>query len=1259
MASSRASTSSTTSSASFRRPSPYDVFINFRGSDTRTNFVSLLYKALIKDGINAYRDSEELWEGEEICPSLLRAIRGSSISIPVFSKHYADSKYCLLKLAEIWECHLSEGQTILPVFIDVEPRDVRHQTGSFEGPCEERQRKYESDDVKSWKSALKEVGNLKGWPLKGDATIEDQSNLVEIIVQRVLRELSSTPLDECKYPVGINSSIDTLLSLLDIGSNGVHFVAICGMGGLGKTTIAKAVYNRIFRSFDGSSFLTDVREETSQGNKGLVSLQNQLLKDILKRDHYVSIASKGSKLIEKLLHGKKVLLILDNVDDYVQLDVLAGGINWFGQGSRVIITTRDDECLNAHKVDKDIQIYYPEGLDFGNSLQLLSLHAFSKNEPPEKFKQLSHEIVRHADGLPLTLEVLGYFLFGKDKEEWKDALEGLKDILDNKVTGMSIRSYDEKVFEKLMISYNKLSDHAKTIFLDVACHFTGWIVEEAISIWEACELRARLAIKELTQKHLLKIEMMKLRMHDQLRYLGRRIVSKDSYGDPTKRTRLWSHDEIMKVLKKGTGTQMVEGILLEEHLDDLSFEDFSKMPNLRFLQLAKRHNNNINGDFSRLPSQLRWFRWCFCPLKILPTNFFHEELVHLDLSRSGIKLAWNDVPQNKDKRFKKLKVLILETCYDLSESPDFFSWFPCLQRLDLTECTLLKLPDSICQMVSLKILILSNCMSLNKLPTSIGDLKHLVKLSVRRTKIEGLPDGVGQLEKLETLDVSRCSKLVRLPISMGRMRSLLPFDLSDTMVVKLPDDFSKLSSLEVLRMGMDEPDDQTDYKRLQPLLISMSGFAFQVLYLEGYMNLESLRELPSTLTRLEVKNCISLQIISDLSHLAMLEELSLYDCKSLVRLPCLSNLKRLKELLLYGCESLVRLPNLSKLKGLRKLSITDCDNLEEIHGLEGTESLEELIVQGCHKLRKLPDMSNLERLRLLDISHCENLEKIHGLEGTESLEELRAEGCNKLRELLNLSNLKRLVELHIDCENLEKVHGLEGTNSLEMLVLQSCHKLRELPDLSNLKKLMVLDISNCENIEEIHCIDGIESLEQLKVEGCQKLTELPDISNLKRLKRIESNNCVNLEKIHGLEGAESLEELTALNCYKLTETRRKIHGHGRLVDNVGEGGQGSNSIAAADNDVIYNQGSPILCVVFALKSGKQVKFVVGELLSITLEINAFIRWGVKRAYFEYSIRIEDIEFTKRDIIYMDHFKGFDWFGFPLESKVAIEELRQG
>ncbi|XP_042476770.1 uncharacterized protein LOC122058241 [Macadamia integrifolia] len=325
------------------------------------------------------------------------------------------------------------------------------------------------------------------------------------------------------------------------------------------------------------------------------------------------------------------------------------------------------------------------------------------------------------------------------------------------------------------------------------------------------------------------------------------------------------------------------------------------------------------------------------------------------------------------------------------------------------------------------------------------------------------------------------------------------------------------------------------------------------------------------------------------------------------------------------------------------------------------ESLEVLIVQSCHKVTELPDLSNLKILMELKIEDCANLGEIHSIKGSESLEVLRVKGCHKLTELPDLSNLKRLMELNIgDCANLEEIHSIKGSESLEVLRVKGCHKLTELPDMSNLKRLMELNIGDCANLEEIHSIKGSESLKELTVKGCHKLRELPDMSNLKGLVSLYIINCVNLQKIHRFEGAESLQYLGVLDCYKLTETTRKILGQGRLlVDNVGKGfGQGTNSIGTDDHHVY--PGSPFLCIVLAFTSGsgdrsERVKFVVGELVTITLQISAFICWGEKDTMFVYSIRIEDIEFTERDIIYIHHFKVLDWF--PLESKPAIKEFR--
>ncbi|XP_042490419.1 uncharacterized protein LOC122070347 [Macadamia integrifolia] len=403
--------------------SSYDVFLNFRGEDTRNSFTSFLNLIMKDKGINVFIDSENLWTGEAIGPSLLKAIDGSKISIPVFSQGYANSKWCLLELAQIRQCHISNGQLVLPIFFYVDPSHVRNQIGSFEEAFREHKKNFEPHIVDSWRKALRVVGSLKGEVIDKNT---DQGKIVELVIRRILDELvSNTHLDECKYPIGIDSRVKEMLSLLSMSSDDVQFIGICGSRGIGKTTIAKIVYNRILSNFKKYSFISDVSKQAMQC-MGLVSLQKRLLKDIFKIDLDVGHYHKGKKLIEHHLCKEKVLLVLDDVDNKEQVDALAGELNWFGQGSRVIITTTNEHILNVAKVVKD-KICWLQRLDREESLELFSLHAFSMDEPPQEYMQLSHDIIRYSEGLPLILEMLGSYLSNiNSKEEWKSTLRKLK-----------------------------------------------------------------------------------------------------------------------------------------------------------------------------------------------------------------------------------------------------------------------------------------------------------------------------------------------------------------------------------------------------------------------------------------------------------------------------------------------------------------------------------------------------------------------------------------------------------------------------------------------------------------------------------------------------------------------------------------------------------------------------------------------------------------------------------------------------------------
>lgn len=144
----------------------WDVFLSFRGEDTRRTFTSHLFRFLKEKGVNVFMD-DGLQRGEDISLQLFDVIRRSRISVVVFSKNYADSKWCLQELCEIIECRKkSPGQVVLPVFYDVSPSDVRNQTGLFGkafAKCEK------NEDVAQWRAALKEAGSLSGWDVTNAA----------------------------------------------------------------------------------------------------------------------------------------------------------------------------------------------------------------------------------------------------------------------------------------------------------------------------------------------------------------------------------------------------------------------------------------------------------------------------------------------------------------------------------------------------------------------------------------------------------------------------------------------------------------------------------------------------------------------------------------------------------------------------------------------------------------------------------------------------------------------------------------------------------------------------------------------------------------------------------------------------------------------------------------------------------------------------------------------------------------------------------
>ena len=165
MASMNTERASSSSSSTHRLT--YEVFLSFRGEDTRNGFTSHLYTALDQKGIRTFIDDEKLERGKSISPTLVKAIKESRFAIVILSKNYASSTWCLEELEEIIGCITMTGMIVLPIFYNVDPSDVRKQIGTFKQAFDEHEQCFEEniEKVQKWRAVLKEVANISGWHL--------------------------------------------------------------------------------------------------------------------------------------------------------------------------------------------------------------------------------------------------------------------------------------------------------------------------------------------------------------------------------------------------------------------------------------------------------------------------------------------------------------------------------------------------------------------------------------------------------------------------------------------------------------------------------------------------------------------------------------------------------------------------------------------------------------------------------------------------------------------------------------------------------------------------------------------------------------------------------------------------------------------------------------------------------------------------------------------------------------------------------------
>ncbi|CAL2235953.1 unnamed protein product [Prunus armeniaca] len=970
----RASSSSSSFSSS-KQHWMYDVFLSFRGEDTRNNFTGHLYMALREAGINAFFHDNELRRGEYITAKLVTAIQGSRISVIVFSRRYAKSSWCLDELVKIMESRTTLGQTVMPIFYDIDPSDVREQRGSFAQAFEKHEENLllgRENKVVRWRAALIEAANLSGWDLRNAADGYEAKFIREIIegITRwlLMNETISSVVD---YAVGLNSRVQDLSNYLDVGSDDVRIVGILGMGGIGKTTLARAIYNQFYHSFEGKSLLLNVRETAKKPN-GLKRMQEQILSDILKP---TKIGRVDINVLKTRLRCRRVLIIIDDVDHKDQLNALATYRDSFGPGSRIIITTRDKHLLELFQVDK---IYHAQEMNEEEALELFSWHAFKNNRPNAGYFKLSKCVVAYCGGLPLALEVLGSFLFRRSTREWKSTLDKLR-----KIPAGDIQ-------KQLKISFDGLSDDKeRDIFLDISCFFIGMNRNYVTQILDGCGFFPEIGLSVLIERCLITVsEENKLMMHDLLRDMGREIVYEESLNDPRNCSRLWHPEDVTDVLKNESGTEEIQGVTLNLIRSEKATFSTHAFTNMKKLRLLKLNYVELTGEYKYLSRKLRWLCWHGFPLKIIPNDFDQQNLVAMDLRYSNLRHFWKD----DEQLLEKLKILNLSHSYHLLESPNFS-----------------KLPN-------LETLILKGCKSLSKVHQSIGHLERLASVNFKDCRVlKDLPRSFYESKSIETLILVGCWEFENLAEDLGDMVSLTTILADNTAIRKIPSSIVRLKNLKYLSLcslrwrspsnclpcpfwSLQLPRPYRKSNNLFPPslrgLYSLRELHLRSCYLfhDAPADLESLKSLEE----LDL-GCNSFHSPPYFSGLSKLEHLSLDNCNFTNEEIDSMNIGSLTSLLALNLEgnSFHCLPDLSSLSKLDCLILNDCTNLREMPKLP--TSLTQLVADDCTALQTMPNFSEMLNIDTLHLSHSHKLIEFPGLDtALNSMRLIRMEGCTNI-----------------------------------------------------------------------------------------------------------------------------------------------------------------------------------------------------------------------------------------------------------------------
>ncbi|GAB4841385.1 hypothetical protein Ancab_022115 [Ancistrocladus abbreviatus] len=909
--------------------------------------------------------------------------------------------------------------------------------------------------------------------------------------------------------------IQLLLSQENEQGGAMGGVAIVGMGGMGKTTLARSVYNddRLEGHFDVKLWIH------VSNDFDVVRVTKSALESITSQPCNLHSLETVQVELSKRLKGKNFLLVLDDVwsESFEDWEVLCCPFNTGAQGSRIIVTIRNEGVADIMGAFPKVRLHKLSNEDGWSLFSRYAFQSGSSIGADSQLVKIGQKIVEKCDGLPLAIKILASLLRSKsEREQWEK-------VLDSSI--WDLHGGNNDILPALSLSYRFLPSRLKRCFAYCAMFPKGYEFEKKklVLLWMAEGFLGspnnNIVLEDVGDECF--VELLSRSFFDHATIAGgdQCYVIHDLIHDLAK----FVSRDFCAHLERNMPWNIVEGV---RHIsyDRVGCDDFD-----RFKALSKSVRS-------------------FLPLGSLRWQYYLSDRVSREI-----------LPE-----LGTLRVLSLAYYCNVIKLPTGICDLKQLRFLDVSSTNIIVLPESICNLYNLQTLLLSGCQKLQKLPIPIGNLKQLQHLDVSGTKIEELPESICTLCNLQTLLLRRCTGIQKFPDDMWKLTSLRCLAIDGSNVEEMPKRLSmleKLHSLDMFVVGKAGGFQLAELRGLQRLRgkLLIKGLE-NVANVDGVgeVDLKEMGNLDDLAFEFDLSKTNNSEkerdVLENLRPHADLEKLTIsyYSAISFPSWLGDHSFQSMTSLCLANCAFCNFLPPLGQLPSLKILSIEGMNKVrlvgDEFFGcgshfrcleelvFDRMEEWEEWIIEGvyfpslkrlqlseCPRLRGcLP--THLPSLEQLEIRNCQELEG--PLPQLESISELNLEGCGnmELREIFRHTTLAWLKLKYLPQLINMPPFGLAELPSLKRLTISDCSNFISFEDPRLLEGLEELNIINCPTVKSLpegmfkHAhISSLLIWDCCSFEFCCHNDGLPSsiqILQVMRVKKMELPNLISAERMH-------------------------------------------------------------------------------------------------------------------------------------------------